>query len=153
MDPDGDFLFKLRNILVEPRLLLFRRSLDSGIFPSIVKLDSIKPILKSVILSGVTNYRPITILSHFSKLFGTLVFNSIRSPIYHIHVGEQYGFHLGRSTVTCNLILYTYIFYSFHANYQADIIYTDFDKAFVHVNHSKLISSLDNISIVEPFFS
>lgn len=61
---------------------------------------------------------------------------------------------VGRLLDTYNLIiLHTYIFDFFHENGQVDVIYTDFAKAFNHVNHSMLKSTLDSIDIGEPHHS
>lgn len=57
----GVFLCHLRSIIAYPLFLLFRRSLDEGIFPSILKLSSITPVHKSGIKSDISNYRPISI--------------------------------------------------------------------------------------------
>lgn len=132
---------------------MFRRSIDSGIFLSALKLGSIRPILKSGDPTDVTNYRPITILPHLSKLFETLVLNSIRPSLNHILIDEQHGFRPGRSTVTCNLSLHSYIFDSFRNKCQVDVIYTDFSKAFDRVDHNRLMSTLASIGIGEPLLS
>ncbi|KAL4100603.1 hypothetical protein QTP88_020645 [Uroleucon formosanum] len=149
----GDFLYKLRSVLAEPLWLLFGRSIDSGIFPSALKLGSIRPILKSGDSIDVSNYRPITILPHLSKIFESLVLNSIRSPLNHILIDEQHGFRPGRSTLTCNLSLHSYIYDSFRNNCQVDVIYTDFSKAFDRVDHNHLMSTLDSLGIGEPLLS
>lgn len=101
----GDFLYKLHSVLLKPLKLLFRRSIDSGIFPSALKLGSIRPLLKSGDSTDVTNCRPITILPHLSKLFETLILNLIRPSLNQILVDEQHGFRPGRSTITCYLNL------------------------------------------------
>lgn len=62
--PDGlpcVFLFQLRSIIAYPLFLLFRRSLDEGIFPTILKFSSVKPVHKSGVKSDISNYRPISI--------------------------------------------------------------------------------------------
>ncbi|KAF0768173.1 putative RNA-directed DNA polymerase [Aphis craccivora] len=78
------FPIKLRDVIAWPLFILFH--------PKII-----------------TNYRPITILSHPSKIFESIVLNSILLPLNHILVDEQYGFRPGRSTTTCNLALTSYI--------------------------------------------
>lgn len=91
----GEFLFQLRHIISYPLFLLFRRSLDEGIFPSILKFSSITPILKSGNATNVSNYRPISILSHLSKLFEKIVLNCIKRSVNNIVIDEQHGFRTG----------------------------------------------------------
>jgi hypothetical protein len=149
----GHFLFKLSDVLAWPLTLVFQKSLQTGVFPSALKLSSITPILKSGNPSNVTNYRPISILPHLSKVFETLVLNSIRPTLNNVLVDEQHGFRPGRSTTTCNLVFSTYIYDSFRMHSQVDVIYTDFTKAFDRVDHSLLINSLDLLGIGNPLLS
>jgi hypothetical protein len=101
----GEFLFQLIYIISYPLFLLFRRSLDEGIFPSILKFNSITPILKSGNATDVANYRPISILSHLSKLFENIFLNCIKRSVNNIIIDEQHRFRTGWSTTTCNLVL------------------------------------------------
>lgn len=63
----GDFFFNLRDTLFWPLWFLFRKSLDDGILPSILKISSLLPILKTSDPSNVMNYRPTDITSHVAK--------------------------------------------------------------------------------------
>jgi len=119
--------YKLRSVLAEPLWLLFRRSIGSDIFPSALKLGSIIPILKFGDSTEVSNYLQYYTLS-FIKLFETLVLNLIQSSLNHILIDEQHGFRPGRSTITYNLSLHSYIYNSFRDNCQVDVIYKDFSK-------------------------
>jgi len=50
VDPDGlsgIFLYNINSPICFPLWLLFRRSIDCGIFPSILKISSVTPIFKS----------------------------------------------------------------------------------------------------------
>lgn len=100
----GDFLFNLRDIIAWPLSLLFNKSLATGTFPAILKIGSITPILKSGDSSYISNYRPITILPHISKLLKTIVLHTIRPSLNHVLLPEQHGFRPNRSTLTCNLV-------------------------------------------------
>jgi len=60
------FLFNIRNSISYLLWLLFRRSLDEGVFPDLWKLCSVSLVYKSGVDSQVVNYRPISILSHDS---------------------------------------------------------------------------------------
>ncbi|KAL4107267.1 hypothetical protein QTP88_017643 [Uroleucon formosanum] len=101
----GTFLYNIRSVLCFPLWLLFRRSMDDGIFPSMLKISSVTPVFKSGDKSNVTNYRPISILSHIAKLFEHLVLKSIQPSVDFVLVDEQYGFQPGRSS-TSNLIVF-----------------------------------------------
>lgn len=102
------FLYQLRSIKAFPLFLIFWRSLDEGIFPSILKLSSVTPIHKSDNKSNITNYRPISIQCHISKLFESLVLKSIKPSLNNILIEKQHGFRSGRSTTT---YLYTTWFF------------------------------------------
>jgi hypothetical protein len=65
----------------------------------------------------------------------------------HIIVPEQHGFMRGRSTSTNLLVLQDFIVGGLESNYQTDVIYTDFSKAFDRVNHKLLISKLNSLGI------
>ncbi|KAL4084085.1 hypothetical protein QTP88_029401 [Uroleucon formosanum] len=149
----GVFLFQLRSIIAYPLFLLFRRSLDEGIFPTILKFSSVTPVHKSGVKSDISNYRPISIQSHLSKLFESLVLNSIKPSVNNILIEEQHGFRPGRSTTTCNLVFSNFVFDSFKKRSQVDVVYTDLAKAFDTVNHSVLLRILETSGFGEPLLS
>ncbi|KAL4097682.1 hypothetical protein QTP88_022414 [Uroleucon formosanum] len=149
----GVFLFQLRSIIAYPLFLLFRHSLDEGIFPTTLKFSSVTPVHKSGVKSDISNYRPISIQSHLSKLFESLVLNSIKPSVNNILIEEQHGFRPGRSTTTCNLVFSNFVFDSFKKRSQVDVVYTDLAKAFDTVNHSVLLRILETSGFGEPLLS
>lgn len=60
----GVFLFYLRHTISFSLWIFFRRFLDEITFPDLWKISSVNPILKSGNASQVTNYEPISIVSH-----------------------------------------------------------------------------------------
>jgi hypothetical protein len=149
----GEYLFQLKDVIAFPLWTLFKRSLEEGIFPSILKFSSVTPVHKSGELSNVSNYRPISIQSHISKIFESLVLHCIQPPINRILMEEQHSFRPGRSTITCNLVFINYVYQSFGLKSQVDVIYTDFNKAFDSVNHNALVQVLKASGIGEPLLS
>ncbi|XP_022175933.1 uncharacterized protein LOC111038911 [Myzus persicae] len=149
----GIFLYNVKSSLCFPLWLLFKRSIDSGVFPSSFKISSVTPIFKSGDKADVKNYRPVSILSHISKLFELLVLRSIQSPINSILIDEQHGFRPGRSTTTNLLVFNNFVMKAVEKHIQVDVIFTDFTKAFDRVDHGCLIETLYKTGFGEPLLS
>jgi hypothetical protein len=84
----GTFLYNIRSALCFPIWLIFRRSLNTGTFPSMLKINSVTPVLKTGDKTDVNNYRPITIQNHIAKIFELLVLKSIQPSVNSILVDE-----------------------------------------------------------------
>lgn len=68
------FIKRCDKALTYPLWLIFNKSLALGVFPDEWKKSRITPVFKKGDPKNVTNYRPISILSCFSKLFESLVY-------------------------------------------------------------------------------
>jgi len=55
----GYFLANLSDSIAYPIFLLYNKSLEEGVFPSIWKISSVTPVFKKGDKSNVKNYRPI----------------------------------------------------------------------------------------------
>ena len=86
--------------IVKPLAHIFNLSFTSGIFPDDMKIAKVIPLFKNGSKTDLTNYRPISIISQFSKILekifckrleGFLTVNNILSDC-------QYGFRSGMST-------------------------------------------------------
>lgn len=82
-----------------------------------------------------------------------MVLNSIKSLVNNILIEEQHGFRMGRSTITCNLVLSNFVFESFKKRSQVDAVYTDLVKTFDVVNHTILLKILEASGFDEPLLS
>ena len=70
----------ISDIIAIPLTLLINQSLQSGIFPDKLKIAKVVPIFKAGkdnIDSYVHNYRPISLMSCFSKIFERVVYNQL----------------------------------------------------------------------------
>jgi len=74
-------------------------------------------------------------------------------PINNILDNSQHSFRAKRSFLTCNLSLQNFILNAFKDSCQADVIYTDFAKAFDHVDHELLIIILGKLEFSQPLIS
>ncbi|XP_065654753.1 uncharacterized protein LOC136081371 [Hydra vulgaris] len=81
-------------------LKVFKYSINQGIFPDQLKIAKITPIFKGGEPSNVSNYRPISILSVFSKILERIFFNRISNHLAgnNILYISQYGFKRNNST-------------------------------------------------------
>jgi hypothetical protein len=141
------FLIKdCKYLLLPPLLVLFNLILKSGEYPIMWKVGRVCPIFKSGDRSLINNYRPVTILSNFSKLFESVLYRFIYSNVK-CHISEsQHGFVSSRSTITNLVCITDYIANAIDNNTQVDVIYTDFSKAFDKLNHNILLSKLSAFS-------
>jgi hypothetical protein len=85
----------------EPLTFIFNLSLCSGIFPNQMKIAKVRPIYKTGRKAEVSNYRPISILLVFSKMFKMLVYNRVVSFLnkYNLISDAQNGFREKNSTI------------------------------------------------------
>ena len=111
------------------------------------------PIHKSGDHSHISNYRPISLLSCFSKLLEAIVHNRMYESLHNVITDEQHGFVKGRSTIS-NLLEFTNtVAISLDKGEQTDVFYVDLSRAFDRVNHEKLIWKLQQLRVGGLLFS
>ena len=130
--------------LCRPLHHLFSTSLSNHTIPSDWRIHVITPVHKSGDKSLVNNYRPISLLSNTSKVLEQLIYNKVIHHISSFITPQQFGFLKNRSTVQQLLILFDIII---NTNYQSDVIYFDFRKAFDSVPHNELLFKLKSLGI------
>ena len=77
-------------------------SLVTGHFPDQLKIAKVKPLYKKGSETDVANYRPISLISVFSKIMEKVVYKRLLSflNIYIIINDKQHGFCKGKTTKT-----------------------------------------------------
>jgi len=89
---------------IKPLVHLYNVSLQTGIFPDMMKKAKIKPLLKKGDRQDIKNYRPISILSVFSKPLEKLMHSRLLLFLkrHNILTCEQHGFMESKSTETAS---------------------------------------------------
>lgn len=121
---------------------IFNLSLSSGVFPSLWKKSVIVPILKSGDASVVTNYRPVSLLCGFSKVFEIVVHTRMLFYFRQKLTPLQHGFLSGRSVQTNLCSFLDFCAPCVLNRGQVDTIYFDMTKAFDKVSHKLLLHKL-----------
>ena len=87
-------------IITNPLCHVFNLSLQTGYIPDSFKIAKVVPIYKSGDSQQFTNYRPISLLSSFSKLLEKVVYRQMEGflRVNNILYSHQYGFRRGHNT-------------------------------------------------------
>jgi hypothetical protein len=94
------------SFISSPLTHICNKSLSSGIFPDHLKYTVVKPLFKKGDKSNISNYRPISILSSFSKAFEKVMSIQLQEHLnkHRILAEEQFGF---RTDSTTNKAIYS----------------------------------------------
>ena len=134
--------------ILNPIVHLFNLSLKTGYIPDSYKQAKVIPIYKSQEKNDFTNYRPISLLSTFSKLLEKIVAKQMFRFLnkHKILYEHQYGFRSGHDTTQPLLQLLDRIYEGLNAEDQRYSlgIFLDLKKAFDTVHHETLIYKLNH---------
>lgn len=91
--------------VVEVLTYLFNLCIDKSTFPDCLKLTKVIPIFKKGVITDLSNYRPVSIIPVFAKVFEKLINVKIVNYFekFKLYSDNQYGFRPNRST--CNAII------------------------------------------------
>ena len=132
------------DILTTPLTYITNLSFTEGVFPSELKIAQVLPLYKSNDPMLFNNYRPISLLPYFSKLFERLMYNRLINFIekHKLLYQYQFGFRRNHSTFMALVILLENITTALDNTEFAVCILIDFRKAFDTVEHSILLDKL-----------
>lgn len=137
------------SFLSAPLAYLVNISFEIGHFPEQLKTALIIPIYKKKDSSNIENYRPIALLSVFSKIFEKAYKSRIQSFLIkqNLLTPRQYGFTENRSTQDAILSFYEKILENFNSKLKSVGIFYDFSRAFDTINHKLLLDKLHSYGI------
>ena len=82
------------HLILHPLNKIINKSFSCGVFPDLCKIAKVIPIFKSVNDTEYSNYRPISILPSFSKIFEKLMLNRLNKFLnkHKVLHNSQHGF-------------------------------------------------------------
>jgi exonuclease III len=145
----GEVFKSAEDIIVPAVTDLFNVIYDSGIYPTAWSKGVVVPIPKKANTDDVNNFRGITLMSVFGKLFSIVLSNRLQkwadnndklSPF-------QFGFQPGKSTVDCIFILHSLIAKLISKGDKLYCAFVDFEKAFDKVHRHLLWHKLLSVGV------
>uniref|UniRef100_A0A1Y1LN06 Reverse transcriptase domain-containing protein n=1 Tax=Photinus pyralis TaxID=7054 RepID=A0A1Y1LN06_PHOPY len=132
--------------------MLYNESLAHGIFPSALKTARVIAVFKSGDPTKIENYRPISLLSVFSKLLEKIVYNRITSFVnkFSILPASQHGFRPGKSTESATFDLLTFIYEELDKKKYISVLFFDISRAFDTINCENICYKLQKLGIRGP---
>ena len=128
---------------------IINKCIEQGVFPNQLKSAEVIPVFKKGDKLQITNYRPISLLSPFSKIFERHLHNEITKFInkYKILYPFQFGFRKNSSTEQAVTQITDNITQNLQNGETTFSIFIDLTKAFDSINHSILLSKLNKYGI------
>lgn len=140
---------QLSDKLAVPLTYIINKCLSVGTFPDCLKLGIIKPLHKNGSKEKIENYRPISLLSVFSKIFEKVIKKRVSGFLdrFGILSDNQFGFREGRSTEEAILKLTGEIYSALDNKVPIISIFIDLSKAFDTVCHERLLEKIYSYGI------
>ena len=135
---------ELKAILSSILAHIINKSLTNGYFPSKMKIARVLPLHKGGSKNELNNFRPISILPIFSKIFERVVHNQLYSFLekFKLLNTNQFGFRKNKSTVQAILDQLEFVYNNLDQSNTVISIFMDFSKAFDCIDHTILLKKL-----------
>lgn len=137
------------DIIIPPLCDIINCSLETGIFPEQLKVAIVIPLYKKGDIDSLSSYRPISLLSVFSKLFEKIVLSRIIDFFkkHKLFSSSQHGFLRNKNTTTAIFDFITHVYEALE-NYELPCgVFLDLSKAFDCIDHTILLKKLFDYGI------
>jgi hypothetical protein len=128
---------------------IINTSLEEGVFPEVLKTSRVKPIYKSGSTNDINNYRPVSIISPFSKIFEIIYLRRLEVFLNDngLLSDNQFGFTRGKSTNNAINKVISEIVKGLEMKNKTVGIFMDLSKAFDCVNSEILCNKLHLLGV------
>jgi hypothetical protein len=139
--------------IIAPIINICNKMLTQGTFPERLKFSLIKPNYKGGNKSSPSNYRPISLLPVFSKIFEMVINQRLTTHLISQAIlnEHQYGFRSGKSTQNASFTLVHEILTALNNKQMVGGLFCDLHKAFDCIDHNLLLKKLEFYGISGKF--
>lgn len=139
----------VRYHILVPLTKLINSCIGCAIFPDVLKLSKVIPLPKKGPLNKPENYRPISILPIFSKIFELVLKKQLVAYLegHDILSTDQFGFRAGGSTTSAVSKLVGMVNAGYDSKQFISAEFLDLTKAFDCVSHDILLQKLGNCGL------
>ena len=138
-------LKELSSILCKPLCLITNRSMQTGIFPDLMKLAEVTPLYKGKSREFETNYRPISLLTTMSKIVEKVVYSRVYKFLS--TTGQicetQYGFRSNHSCEHAVAQVVGSVLKNLENKKSTISVMLDLSKAFNMIEHTIMLQKLE----------
>lgn len=142
-------LKQIQDSILDPLKYLINYSIESGLFPNILKISHVIPLLKNGDPLDIENYRIITLVSSLSKIMERVIYDQMSVFIekYKILTPCQHGFREGKSVESASIHLLDTIYTNIDKGNYVVVLQFDLSKAFDTLDINYIVSKLFNLGI------
>lgn len=137
------------SLISQPLMYIINLMFKTGVFPDQLKKAKVVPLFKSGDRNVINNYRPISILPAFNKVFEKTISSRLINYLEtnNLLSNQQHGFRTNRSTETAVLHFVNKIYSCLEGKCFVAGVFLDLSKAFDSLDHKILFKKMENIGI------
>jgi hypothetical protein len=142
------------DFICKPLCYLYNLSISTSIFPDCWKFSIVIPLPKCK-NPTIQDFRPISLINFFDKIFEKIVYNSLKAELICCFGNEQFGFRPNSSTASAMISLHDFLTRQVDSTIVqgVQVFALDFSKAFDTLRYDVIIDSLIDCNMPLSFVS